>query len=155
MEIAGIILSIIGGVFFLVGVILSAAISEGEAIEILRLVFMLIGAFLLAMGIIFVIVATQKNKKKQSLIENGKYIMAIIKNIRLNVSVRINGRHPKYAECYYEDPMTGNVHVFRSENMENIPEELIGSEVKVYVEGDNFKNYYVDIKQKDRGYIYH
>lgn len=50
-------------------------------------------------------------------------------------------------ECRYQD-MEGNVHIFTSRCLYFNPEPLLQSPmVKVDVEGDNYKHYYVDIAE--------
>lgn len=73
-------------------------------------------------------------------------------NAMRNGSVAVNGVNPFFLECHYQNPATGQTHVFRSENLPYYPAELIGKEVKIYVDRENFSHYYVDVQD---GVVYH
>ena len=53
---------------------------------------------------------------------------------------------PLQAECHYEDPATGTLHVFKSRDLFFYPAELEDQEIKVYVEQGNMDHYYVDVE---------
>ena len=73
--------------------------------------------------------------------------MAEIAETKINYNVRINGKSPYVVECQYWD-MAGNAHIFKSRCLYFNPEPLFKDRmVRVYVEGDNYKNYYVDIDE--------
>ena len=71
--------------------------------------------------------------------------MAEITGGMLNYNYRLNGRHPWKLECRYEDIFTGAVYLFSSENIWIDPQMYIGQQVAVYVDGENYKKYYVDV----------
>lgn len=62
-----------------------------------------------------------------------------------NANIRINGRRPYYVECHYFDSYSGLDYIFRSENIFVNPNIPKGTMIQVYVQENNFKNYYVDI----------
>lgn len=96
-------------------------------------------------GMIFIIIVGKSRKKKKYLLQNGKRIMAEITGGMLNYNYRLNGRHPWKLECRYEDIFTGAVYLFSSENIWIDPQMYIGQQVAVYVDGENYKKYYVDV----------
>jgi len=89
----------------------------------------------------------QKKKESQQLLDNGRYIHAEICEIVPNYTVRVNGKHPYVIHCKYE-AMDGTIHIFKSRNLFFNPESLLkGTSVKVYMDGKNYKKYYVDIEE--------
>lgn len=73
--------------------------------------------------------------------------MAEITEITVNHTVKVNGRHPYIIKCIYQD-MAGNIHIFKSRDLYFDPGTLLREQkVKVYVDGKDFKYYYVDIDE--------
>ncbi len=141
-----IIFSIIGIVYILVGSFVGAQHISGDA-AIFRIVFCGLGAILLVVGIICLCLEFSKRSRCNRLINSGQYIMAEISEITKNYAVRVNNRHPYVVICRYQD-MYGNIHTFRSRNLNFDPASLLKDHmVRVYVEGENFRHYYVDIDE--------
>ena len=101
----------------------------------------------LAIGLVFLVIKIRRKQRCNRLLQSGSYIMAEIAETKINYNVRINGKSPYVVECQYWD-MAGNVHIFKSRCLYFNPESLFKDRmVRVYVEGDNYKNYYVDIDE--------
>ncbi len=67
-------------------------------------------------------------------------------DVQRNYNVHIRGRSPYFVRCRYQD-VRGNVHIFRSRSAFIEPQLLQDTKIKVYVDGENYKNYYVDIDE--------
>lgn len=146
LLIAGIVFSCVGALFLVIGIALSFSMNGKDA-AVFLLAFGGIGLIFLVVGLIFLIVKIKKKLLCNRLLQSGNYIMAEISEVNVNYNVTINGRSPYVVECRYQD-MAGNVHIFASRCLYFNPEPLLQSQmVKVYVEGDNYKHYYVDIDE--------
>ena len=76
-------------------------------------------------------------------------------DIAANINVNVNGRYPYYIIVQYVDPH-GVRHIFKSPSLRIFRDpELLGKKVKVYVENDNFKHYYVDVDEILPKYVEH
>lgn len=135
---------VIGIVYILVGSFMDAQYIEGNPI-VFKSIFCGLGVILLIIGVICLSLEISKRIQYNRMINSGQYIMAEITEITLNHAVRVNHRHPYVVICRYQD-MYGNIHTFRSRTLNFDPATLLRDQmVRVYVEGDNFKHYYVDI----------
>lgn len=141
-----IIFSFVGIIFILVGGIIPAENIEGDA-RAFRAIFCGLGAVLLIAGVLCLCLEIRTRVRNNRLINSGQYIMAEISEITMNYAVRVNSRHPYIIICRYQDRY-GNIHTFRSRNLYFDPAPLLKDQmVKVYVDGENFKYYYVDIDE--------
>lgn len=117
---------------------------------------------LTVMGIIFSCVGiistirTVRNKTRKKKVRNtGRALYAIVDEVAYNTSFTLNGRHPYVIYCSYRDDYRNIVYRFKSENLWVNPEPYLtaGSTIKVYVEENNYKNYYVDTESMNQGKI--
>lgn len=146
LLIVGIVFSCMGALFFVIGIALSFVMSGQDAV-IFLLAFGGTGFVFLAVGLIFLMVKIKKKRLCNRLLRSGNYIMAEISEVTVNYNVSVNGRSPYVVECRYQD-MAGNVHIFASRCLYFNPGPLLQNQmVKVYVEGDDYKHYYVDIDE--------
>lgn len=146
LALESIIFSAIGIVFILVGGMIPAESIEGD-VGAFRAIFCGLGAILLMVGVICLCLEIGKRIRCNKLIDAGQYIMAEISEITMNYAIRVNSRHPYIIICRYQDRY-GNIHTFRSRNLYFDPAPLLKDQmVKVYVDGENFKHYYVDIDE--------
>lgn len=151
-SLLGFIFSIVGLCFLLTSIIvwinmdavIASPNSRGD-VTLLPIIFGIVGLVLFILSILFFIIYYKKQKKIAELIEHGNFVMAKVINISKNLAIEVNGRHPFYLECQYKDIYTGAYHIFKSENIFFYPEDMIGKEIRVYVDGSNYKNYYVDM----------
>jgi len=150
-DIVALVFVIVGGVF--------AAVSVGTALNLpaiqargtgsaalLPVVFGAVGGPFLVIGIILAAVSARKRAMIRRVVEEGRFVMADVADIRPNYSVEINGRCPYVLECHYRDPASGTLHVFRSRNLFFCPAETENRQVRVYVDPENFSRYYVDVE---------
>lgn len=145
LLIVGSIFTILGAVFLATGVIIYYALKEEEGAILFLLIFGGIGLLFFVLGVIFLIVELKKKLRNDKLLGAGNYVMAEVLEVTLNYNVAVNRRHPYIVRCRYQD-MYGNVHIFKSRDLFFNPTDLLKDRmVKVYVDGENYKHYYVDI----------
>lgn len=114
-------------------------------------------ALLLFMAIIFSLVGfgniisqSKRNKRQQNIYENGIRIQAKVDAIELDYSLTVNGMHPFIIHCTYKDESTNEMHEFVSSQFWEDPEMVfpLDSEIDVYVDPNDYSNYYVDAVEK-------
>lgn len=137
--ILGIVFTILGVIFVALGIVLSLfALKE-------LILLSLIGLPFLILGIAFLVYLLLLKKRQKRLISEGNYVLAGISGVQINYNVRVNRKCPYTVECTYQDS-NGTIHIFQSEDIFFDPTNLFtGNMVKVYVDRDNYKKYYVDI----------
>lgn len=142
LLIVGIVFSAMGSIF-----IMCPRMHNDEDALISQATLGSTGLILLAIGLVFLVIKIRQKQRCNRLLQSGSYIMAEIVETKINYNVRINGKSPYVVECQYRD-MAGNVHIFKSRYLYFNPETLFQDRmVRVYVEGDNYKHYYVDIDE--------
>lgn len=110
------------------------------------------GALFVIIGSSFILVKIISSVRRKNLMTNGDVLNGIITNVNINMSVRINGRHPYRAECEVIDPIDGSKYLYSSPNITEDISKFIGMEVTVYADKNNRKRYYVDINQLIKKY---
>lgn len=114
---------------------------------VLSMVFGGIGFVFFVLGAVFFATIINKKIRCNRLLQRGQYVMAEISEIIINYSIQMGTRHPYVVKCRYQDNY-GNVHIFKSRNLMFNPTELMKDNmVKVYVDGENYKHYYVDVDE--------
>ncbi len=103
-----------------------------------------IGSFFFILGMIFLVYELRKRLSVNSLVKAGNYVYATITEIGRNENVIINGENPYVVVAEYEDPATGEKHVFRSRDMKNHPRETVGNCVKVYLKPGKYQKYFME-----------
>ena len=147
LLIVGSVFTIVGASFLAIGLIIYYALKEEEGAILFLLIFGGIGLLFFVLGVIFLIVELKKKLRNDKLLGAGNYVMAEVLEVTLNYNVAVNRRHPYIVRCRYQD-MYGNVHIFKSRDLYFDPTDLFKDQmVKVYVDGDNYKRYYVDIDE--------
>lgn len=142
----GIIFTIIGACFSITMAALFLAFIDSDPMTFWLFLpsFGTLGVVFLAIGLILLAGQIQKTARCNKLLNSGNYITAEITEVTQNYNVRVNGRHPYIIKCIYQD-RAGNIHIFTSRNLFFDPGALLRSQqVKVYVDGEDFKHYYVD-----------
>ena len=94
--------------------------------------------------------STIQNSDVILVMENGRLVHAVVEGIELNTFITVNGMNPYNVFCGYVDPATGEKIEFKSNNLYFNPNEFyeLGSYIDVYVDQDNYKKYYVDVRNK-------
>ncbi|HIQ59133.1 MAG TPA: hypothetical protein IAB22_06740 [Candidatus Merdivicinus intestinavium] len=143
--IIGLIYTLLGGLFLVLGLVLGLAVRENGLM--IGGIFAGIGGIFFVLGVIFLLAERRKAVRNRRLVEAGRYIVGEIADLQLNYSVSLNNRHPYIAIVRYTD-WNGTAHVFKSGSIYRYPDpSLLGSQVKIYVEDDSFRHYYVDMEE--------
>ncbi|MBN7771627.1 DUF3592 domain-containing protein [Marinobacter daepoensis] len=104
----------------------------------LGLVFGAIGGGMVLFGLL-------KGRSKAYLKDHGTEVLATFSSVERNTALTVNGRNPFRIICQWQHPQTGELHVFRSENLWFDPSQHIHQEtVPVLVDEANLKRYWVD-----------
>lgn len=110
------------------------------------LLMAVLGAGFVFIGAIIFLFGMLRGRKKAYLQRSGIVVEAQIQAVELNQSLCMNGQHPFVILCQWLNPVTRQVHVFESENIWFDPSPYIKQDaIKVLIEKDNPKKYYVDI----------
>lgn len=110
--------------------------------------FIGMGTIFACAGIFPLIGIVQKSSAKKKLIASGQYIYATVESIEYDTSYTLNGKHPFVVYCTYQDDYKNIIYRFKSDNIWTNPQYVIrpGSEIKVFVDHQNYKDYHVDIE---------
>lgn len=100
-------------------------------------------------GISMGIVPSIKSSKRRKLKETGEQVSAVITEVILDTSIKINKRHPYKALCEAVDPLTGERYLYSSEGFMDDIRYLKGQTVTVYYDPDDKGKYYVDLDSAD------
>lgn len=154
LTILGAIYTPLGGFFVGIGIFL-AAHFWGTENQMIGNIFILLGSPFLLLGILFLILVFRKKRRNDRLLNQGRFIWGEVINCEPNYNVRINGRCPYIVQVRYRDAAGVN-HLFKSDSINLIGgPDLLGMRVKVYIEDDTYKHYYVDIEDGLPSYIEH
>lgn len=117
------------------------------------LIFM--GIIFAATGIVPVLISIHKAAIKKKLRTAGKILYAVVEKIEYDTNYTVNGRHPRLVYCSYRDDYRDITYRFKSERIwvDLDPLAMTGSAIKVYVEENNYKNYFVDTEGMVQGKI--
>ena len=142
----GAIFSFLGALFTIIaiGVYSTESVMDEGTVGFVAMFFG-VGLFFFVLGVFFLGYELRKKLSQNALVKNGYCIYATITGIEENLSVTINGEHPYVVIAEYEDPYSGEKHIFRSKDIRNFPHETLGNCVKVYMKQGQYEKYYMDI----------
>lgn len=124
----------------------SAKINNSFQIWMPPVIVGVFGVFMVLVWVGQAIFQRLKNGKRDYFLENGKMVLATFKRIYVNEHIQSGDRNPHKIITEWCDPLTNKLHVFNSETIWFYPNNLnVGDEVKVYIETDNPKKYWMDI----------
>lgn len=103
----------------------------------------------IAAGILMGIVPSVKSSKRKKLRETGEQTAAVITDVVVDRSVKINKRYPYKALCEVIDPVTGERYLYSSEGFMDDIRYLKGQTVTVYYDPNDRGKYYVDLDSAD------
>ncbi|MBD5465296.1 MAG: DUF3592 domain-containing protein [Lachnospiraceae bacterium] len=118
--------------------------------------FLLVAILLTGIGIVFscvgiipMIFAAKKKQKRKHLLANGRVLHATVERVGRNTSITVNGQNPYVIYCSWKDEYADVLYRFKSDNLWTDPSFLFdsGSEINVYVDGNDFSKYYVDAER--------
>lgn len=158
-----------GGIFFFIGLLFFVlGICFGINIDSLRTspnmdgdpvllvaIFTGMGALFMVIGAPFLFKAVKNNSTRRRLLQTGYYVMAKVTEINVDYSVTVNGRHPFFFLCEYTDAFTCVTHVFKSPEVMHADDSVIGNDIRVYVDQNNFDQYYVDVTSVHGNKVFH
>lgn len=111
----------------------------------LALIFGVMGTIFTLFGASIILIKYLKNKKIEFLKLRGTPIQAKFQSVEKNGSFAINKRNPYQIYAQWKNPMTSELHIFKSENLWFDPTDHINTdEITVLIERNNPKKYYVD-----------
>lgn len=147
-KIVGMVFSMIGGGFTMTVICLLPVMlsSNDPADRIVAIVFGIIGGVFLILGLSLLFAELHKKLILQEAVNNHVFVNAEVTRVYENGAVEVDGEHPYIAECEYADPETDHIYHFRSKNLFFDAHPLLGTMIRVYVQIDNMKNYYVDVE---------
>jgi uncharacterized membrane protein len=147
----GVIFSVVGVMMLVVcGVTathMDYVMTHGRGdVQLLPLIFGVVGVICVLVSVILAVVFFRSAQKKKRLLERGEYVIANITGFPIDYRMTVNGRPTYRIECSYQDPRTGVLHIFQSENLFIDPAYCVNAEtVRVYVDRErDYKDYYVD-----------
>eukprot|EP00003_Mantamonas_plastica_P002142 TRINITY_DN11592_c0_g8_i1.p1 TRINITY_DN11592_c0_g8~~TRINITY_DN11592_c0_g8_i1.p1 ORF type:complete len:232 (+),score=4.51 TRINITY_DN11592_c0_g8_i1:168-863(+) len=104
-----------------------------------------IGAVFFLMGAGMFIVPAVTGAGAARLRKNGQLVQSRFQGVEKNTGLEMNGQNPCRIVCQWQNPLTSDVHVFRSDNLWFDPSDHIaGDHVPVYINPSNPKRYWVD-----------
>lgn len=105
-----------------------------------------IGAVFLVIGVAINIVVMRNARRKEYLRQHGQPIETEFTRVELNTSLTVNGSHPYRVLSQWQNPGTGKVHVFKSDNVWFDPTSYVtGRRIKVFIERRDPRKYFVDL----------
>lgn len=150
----GIVLIIVGilwavfGSRFMVGLVNPEEHMSKFGLYLGSIIFIGMGVIFAGVGVFPLIGMGRKSSAKKKLIASGQYIYATVESIEYDNSFTVNGKHPFVIYCTYRDDYKDIIYRFKSDHIWTNPEYVIrpGSEIKIFVDRQNYKNYHVDIE---------
>lgn len=116
---------------------------------IVAIMLTVIGIVFSCVGIIPMVFAAKKKQKRKRLLANGRVLHATVERVGRNTSIAVNGQNPYVIYCSWKDEYTDVLYRFKSDDLWTDPSFLFdsGSEINVYVDGNDFSKYYVDAER--------
>lgn len=143
--ILGITLSFIGIIYLLVGLGLWGNAADMEAVTVGN-TFTPLGAVFGVVGVGCLAFCLHQKKTADRLLEEGHYVWGKITQIKIKRNVNTFGGHPSVAVVHYQDG-SGKKHIFHSRYIyRGLDPSAAGKSVRVYIDDETCKRYYVDME---------
>jgi hypothetical protein len=105
-----------------------------------------IGTVFAAIGFGLTIALARRKRLNAWLQANGTPVQADFASVEKNTSLKVNGRSPWRIVSQWQNPETGEIHVFNSENLWFDPEQYVTSkQLTVLIDPQDPKRYWVDV----------
>lgn len=105
-----------------------------------------IGVVFLGFGVGFILADVHARRRARDLKLNGRLIQADVQGVERSTGLSVNGQTPYRIRCQWQDPATGDVHVFASENLWYDPTAFITSQqIGVRIDPKRPSRYWVDV----------
>lgn len=122
---------------------------KGENPALFLLLIFGLGSLFALFGLGFIIIAVRKRMIKNRVLKYNMIIQANISGCEINRNLAVNGRHPYILIATAISPYDGLIYTFKSDsiwnNLTTTIETYNITTVPVYVNPQNYKEYYVDI----------
>lgn len=142
--IVGAVFTFVGAVFTILGTAIGFLTADTDR-WLLLMIFGGMGLLFLVIGIIFLTIVIRTNRRRKEVLEKGYYIYADVMDSFPDMHVRINRIHPYRVRCRYQDPATGQYHMFTGGMFLYDPEPMIrGRQVPVYLDPADYDTFYID-----------
>lgn len=139
------VFGILGAIYSVLGYVIHAYPQDGDDFTV-AIIFGCLGICFLVAAIVMLAALLHRQAAANRLLREGQYVWGEVVDVTANYSVRVNSRHPYVLLVRYQDAK-GHIHIFRSANIYRYPDKsVLGQQVKVFHNGENFKCYYVDIE---------
>ncbi len=104
------------------------------------------GAVFFGTGLAVLLYFRRKERRKAQLTQRGIPVTTRYQEVIRNEMLSVNGRHPYQVLTQWLNPDTGDVHIFKSDNLFFDPSEyLTQDEIFVYMEPGNPRIYHMDL----------
>ncbi len=143
----GVLFTVLGIIFGLKVDATAASPNSRGDVGLLPRIFCAVGILFMIIAAIMIFFSVKKKRIRSRLIESGRYINARVTEIGLDYSVRINGLNPYYVICEGKNPRTGEMISFRSADVTENPSYLLDQYLRVFVDFDDPRNYYVELER--------
>jgi hypothetical protein len=105
-----------------------------------------IGAVFAVLGGVLLGVRAAGQRRAEALRLNGRRVQARFQAVEVNTSLSVNENHPWRIVCQWQDPATGLLHLFKSENLWFDPTPYIhAAELTVFVDPQRPRRHHVDV----------
>jgi predicted membrane chloride channel (bestrophin family) len=149
-----IIFGILGIVYLAISIPMLVADSF-SSVFVIPMIFGVLGFILLAVAAVLCFFELRKRRQVERMFQENRYLWGEVVEIRQNLSIRINSRHPYVVTVRCQD-RSGQLHTFRSRNiLHYVDRAIMGKQVKVYYMDESYAVYYVDIDPLLPGIISH
>lgn len=114
-----------------------------------NLIFMGIGAIIILI-LLITIFLVKKIMDKKRIQEQGYIVPCEIIELKKDYNTKINNVHPYILTCVYKH--NGKEYIYKQKNILKLePFMVVGQDINVFVDPDNFNKYVIDIKGETRG----
>lgn len=109
-------------------------------------IFSGIGLVGVIIGSVILLLQFKKSRNKKWLLQYGQPVQAIINQVILNESLKYNGQSPFQIIAQWQNPIDGNVYIFKSDNIWFKPESVaVGDKISVLIDPVNPGKYFIDL----------
>ncbi len=123
--------------------------SKDSSDSILLIIFTGIGGVFILIGTGAFLPGLLKGRKDKYLKQHGMPIETEYQSVQTDTWLTVTGRHSSRVVTQWQNPSTGELHIFKSDHLWSDPSSYIENEkitkITVFIEEGNPKKYYVDL----------
>lgn len=118
-------------------------------------ILILMGVIFTVVGIIPIVMGIRRSFLQRQLLTEGRLLIAKVESIAENPAITVNGSHPYVVCCTFLEEYKGVTYRFKSGNVWENPAYALqpGSEINVYVNANDFSEYFVDVESAMEGRV--